>query len=888
MNKLDDGMQLTTSSLNGSSSSWFPDFEALDFMLRGLGAYASASAQNPGLPPAPVQVPDDLPSHVLELAVAFDLSDFERNVLLLCLLCSESTEASSMLAGLNQNARLNLPLRSSALALLSHDRASDQRALYADAKLFTFGLLRGDANFSNNPRLSLTPRAHRWLTDASARHAGASDLNWASLEPLLHRAFLEPRAAVLTQAQERLLGDMRGAWKSGSVLQLHGGDAESRRAVAANVCEAAGLSLQVVALELEDFQLHGFDAEVERSNAPSSAVQDWICALNRESVLCNSAFLFEIDDANPALLRRVAEVLERTKATVLVSSRRALHLGVSPRYRNVQRFELPFESMEDQLELWLQALVNTAPSLSNDAGVDWTALQESLLPRVLNFMTLNASMIARAVREALTSFLGRYGSFTDLEDNATQLDSLEDGLWESARAQVRAKFDALPVVERVFSSTTRDDLVLPEDVALAYDRILKQVRFAREARAKNVISGERGRAVTALFSGLSGTGKTTSVEALANDLNLDLYRIDLSQVQSKYIGETSKNLQAVFDAAQSGGVVLLFDEADALFGKRSATKDSHDRYANAEVNYLLQSIEVFQGLAILTTNLETSIDEAFQRRLRFIVRFELPSASEREHIWQRVIPNWVHPSGNSISDLEFPKLAQLEITGANIKNIVMQAGFDALEYGGMTMLNVFHAARAELKKQGYSWNWAWVRDWVLPDDITAGIPEDSAFASLNVEAVQGLKHLFKKAGVPSVTSKPLTREWHGSVTETVLNLYCFDSRPNTRMGGTGMTTKDGKSRIAHHDFLFCAFVASKNDDERRKLAATVVSVIAANPYMPLDLLPSADGYQVHLRSGTDAEKARLHQATSHLDVPAEAGLVFSVTVPMKVPWKSGN
>ncbi len=873
---------------DSSASNWFPDFSVLDGLLCGLGAYAVALAQQSDERPPPLVLSSGFPPHLLEFVDLFGLTDFERDVLVLCLLSAESTEAGMAFATIHQDSRLTMPLRSSALALLSHDRAADQRSLYPDASLFAFGLLRFDTNFSNNPRLSLTPRVHRWLTDASARHGSGTTPNWASLEPLLHRAFLEPQAAALTRAQERLLDEMRGAWKAGSVLQLHGGDVESRRALSANLCALAGLNLLVVAIDLEDFQVVWNDPDAERSGVNSGVVQGWIAVLNREAVLGNTAFLFEVDDANPALLRRVAEVLERTKATVLVSSRRALHVGVSPRYRNVQRFELPFESMDDQLELWLQALVNTAPSLSNDDPVPWPALSDVVLARVLNFMTLNASMIARAVRESLTAFLGRYGALSDLELNASQQARLEELLWESARAQVRAKFDALPVVERVYASTTRDDLVLPEDVAVAYDRILKQVRFAREARARSVISGERGRAVTALFSGLSGTGKTTSVEALAHDLELDLYRIDLSQVQSKYIGETSKNLQAVFDAAQSGGVVLLFDEADALFGKRSATKDSHDRYANAEVNYLLQSIEVFQGLAILTTNLETSIDEAFQRRLRFIVRFELPTHQERERIWQRVIPDWAHPDANPGSDLDFARLAQLEITGANIKNIVMQAGFDALERGGMTMLDVFYAARAELKKQGYSWNWAWVRDWDLPEAITDAIPVESAFASLNVETVQGLKKLFLKAGVPSVTSKPMTREWHGSVTETVLNLYCFDSRPNTSLGGTSMTTKDSKHRISYYDFLFCAFVASKNDDERRKLAATVVSVIASHPTMPQDFIPSADGYQVQLRAGTDPEKARLHQATSHLDVPAEAGLVFTVLVPMKVPWRVGS
>ena len=160
--------------------------------------------------------------------------------------------------------------------------------------------------------------------------------------------------------------------------------------------------------------------------------------------------------------------------------------------------------------------------------------------------------------------------------------------------------------------------------------------------------GRRGLGLSALFSGPSGTGKTLAAEVLAGELNLDLYRIDLSSVVSKYIGETEKNLKQVFDAAESGGVLLLFDEADALFGKRAEVKDSHDRYANIEVSYLLQRMESFQGLAILTTNLKSSLDKAFQRRLRFTVDFPFPDAAQREAIWARVFPAQTPTAGSAI------------------------------------------------------------------------------------------------------------------------------------------------------------------------------------------------------------------------------------------------
>ena len=162
----------------------------------------------------------------------------------------------------------------------------------------------------------------------------------------------------------------------------------------------------------------------------------------------------------------------------------------------------------------------------------------------------------------------------------------------------------------------------------------------RGSTATTALRGKypRGRGISVLLSGPSGTGKTMAAEVIANDLGLDLYRIDLSRVVSKYIGETEKNLRAVFDAAEASGAVLLFDEADALFGKRSEVKDSHDRYANIEVSYLLQRMESYAGLAILATNMKSHLDAAFLRRLRYVVDVPFPDATARRLIWQKSIP----------------------------------------------------------------------------------------------------------------------------------------------------------------------------------------------------------------------------------------------------------
>jgi SpoVK/Ycf46/Vps4 family AAA+-type ATPase len=199
-----------------------------------------------------------------------------------------------------------------------------------------------------------------------------------------------------------------------------------------------------------------------------------------------------------------------------------------------------------------------------------------------------------------------------------------------------------------------------------------------------------------------------AAEVLANELRLDLYRIDLSQVVSKYIGETEKNLRRVFDAAEEGGAILLFDEADALFGKRSEIKDSHDRYANIEVSYLLQRMEAYRGLAILTTNMKGALDSAFLRRIRFIVEFPFPDAAQRGEIWRRIFPASTPTDG-----LDIPRLARLNITGGNIRNIALNAAFLAADAGDpVRMTYLLRATRSEYAKLEKSLTEAEIGGWV--------------------------------------------------------------------------------------------------------------------------------------------------------------------------------
>jgi SpoVK/Ycf46/Vps4 family AAA+-type ATPase len=220
--------------------------------------------------------------------------------------------------------------------------------------------------------------------------------------------------------------------------------------------------------------------------------------------------------------------------------------------------------------------------------------------------------------------------------------------------------------------------------------------------------GSRGLGISAMFAGPSGTGKTMAAEVLANDLRLDLYRIDLSQVVSKYIGETEKNLRRVFDAADLGAAILLFDEADALFGKRSEVRDSHDRYANIEVSYLLQRMEAYRGLAILTTNRKSALDQAFLRRIRFVVEFPFPEPAERAEIWRRIFP-----AATPVEGVRVDRLARLNAAGGHIRNIAVGAAFLAAEAGEpVRMSHLLSAARSEFAKLERPLTDAEVAGWV--------------------------------------------------------------------------------------------------------------------------------------------------------------------------------
>ena len=260
-----------------------------------------------------------------------------------------------------------------------------------------------------------------------------------------------------------------------------------------------------------------------------------------------------------------------------------------------------------------------------------------------------------------------------------------------------------------------DDIVLPDAILTQLRQVPGHVRHAGQVLEEWGYESRMpyGQGIAALFTGVSGTGKTMAAQIIAEELGVEIFQVDLAKTVSKYIGETEKNLDAVFEAAEKASAVLLFDEADALFGKRTEVRDAHDRYANVEVAYLLQRMESYSGLAILTSNFRQNIDKAFVRRLRFVIDFPAPSAQEREAIWQRVFP----PNAPLTEDVSFSFLARrLEITGGNIQQIAISAAFAAAAEGGsIAMSHIVQATCRELRKLGMDDSEQWLTTLAQPE-----------------------------------------------------------------------------------------------------------------------------------------------------------------------------
>jgi hypothetical protein len=301
-------------------------------------------------------------------------------------------------------------------------------------------------------------------------------------------------------------------------------------------------------------------------------------------------------------------------------------------------------------------------------------------------------------------------NLADIRQIAAQADGASLApLWDSVLMHARPALDQL--AQRIDAIAGWDDLRLPAAEKALLRQLAEQVGLRSAVYEDWGFRGRmnRGLGISALFAGDSGTGKTMAAEVIARELKLLIYRIDLSAVVSKFIGETEKNLRKLFDAADDSGAILFFDEADALFGKRSEVKDSHDRYANIEVNYLLQRMESYRGLAILATNRKSALDGAFLRRLRFVINFPFPGPEQRREIWRGIFP----PQA-PLADLDWERLARLNLSGGSIQNIALNAAFLAARAGQhVGMPQVLEAVRNELRKLERPFNDADLR-WLAP------------------------------------------------------------------------------------------------------------------------------------------------------------------------------
>ncbi len=642
------------------------------------------------------------PSALGTLCDVFNLSEWERDTLVLCAGVELSASFAALCARINGDTRAAYATFGIALAALP---GAHWDALRPEAPLRAWHLAHvagipsasawggdmGGASLTRSP-LRADERIIHYIAGVHAPSGGADDTTserlLAGLLPI--RANLPPTESQRLLAEQiiSLMGDspsdataLRYGFQARQlpVPFLSGTDDDGREAVALHVAQSQGLPLH--RLDASEVATWGADLDTRT------------VLLRRECSLHPFALLLELGEGGETGAARVPALrrfVEQYDAPLFLSASGEERLSVAR--RTLVPFEVPRPTSAEQFALWQAALASSGETeVVNDVMANRLAGQFSLSSAQIQVAAL-------------------YGEPSDEGDakKADASEAREKRLWDACRMQARPRLDSLAL--RIEGKHDWEDLVLPEMQKTLMRDVLAHVRQRQKVHdewgwAKN---SARGLGLSALFAGTSGTGKTLAAEVIAQALNLDLYRVDLSQTISKYIGETEKNLGRIFDAAEVGSVILLFDEADALFGKRSEVQDSHDRYANIEVSYLLQRMEQYRGLAILTTNLKNSLDVAFLRRLRFVVNFPFPDAAQREAIWRRAFPKETPTEG-----LEWARLAQWSVAGGNIKSAALNAAFLAADENvSLQMRHLLRAAQIECAKLDRPLIEAEVAGWV--------------------------------------------------------------------------------------------------------------------------------------------------------------------------------
>jgi hypothetical protein len=587
------------------------------------------------------------------LLAVLRLSVFDRDLLLLC---AAAQLDPALLAGLPGSAPAGSPTFGLAFVLFGETAWA---SLAPSAPLQRYRLVAAEArDFLVRAPLRIDDGVFVHLLGATTFDARVADL----VEWIRPGAFLPPTHA---RVAERIAAIWSDRQRDGQIIQLCGTDPTAPRPIAADACARLGVSLA---------SLRGGDVPASATDRAGLA-RLW----EREHAMSGSVLLIDLTDEGPESSRPALELAEVVEAPLVLATREPASL----RRVNTTRLEIERPPTREQIEVWRHALP------------DVDCPPEVLEPLVSQFQSSSATV--EAVASALRGTIGPH----------TPAAHLGRALHDACRIASRRRLDSLAA--RVSSSPGWDDLVLPPHTMKSLREIVAQLRHrARVYEGWGFAdAGDRGLGISALFHGDSGTGKTLAAEVIAHELSLDLYRVDLSRVVSKYIGETEKNLRRVFDAAEESGAILLFDEADALFGKRSEVKDSHDRYANVEVSYLLSRMETYRGLAILTTNFRQALDQAFSRRIRFMIQFPFPDAAQRAVIWSRAFP-----PRTPTRDLNPTLLARLAVTGGSIRNIAVAAAFLAADADQpVTPAHVLQAATSEYGKLNKSLTESETRGW---------------------------------------------------------------------------------------------------------------------------------------------------------------------------------
>ena len=610
-------------------------------------------------------------SHVpalLQLVDAFELDAFERDVVLLC-----------FAAELDPRFRVDAPpvTMGYALEVLEH---ANWAALDAAQTLRGWGIVEVDrAPALADCALRLSDDVVRFLMGFDP-HAGDTGLEHAPWPA----AVVASQVALATELA-RAIGATSEVSGEAPAVELHGAAEEERVALAALCADA--LDAGLVTADVRDLPSPGPELD--------ALLRTWSrCCRVTATILCITGA--DARDDDPAIRHRIDRALSRIRGAFFVS---VSSPSTSEPARPLIRRRVERTTADERLEIWQACVAATLQRL----GLGPAPELEPELGALAGDFRLTERVIQRVCVEAEAVLAARRPDEDDAQDAAAEAPPLAALLRRGCAGAVRARLD--PLADRIALEAIAD-VALPEREARQMAELEISIRLADTVSAHWGIGRGRTIGVTALFAGPSGTGKTHAALALARRLGLDLYRVDLAGILSKYIGETEKNLGKIFDAAEIGGVILLFDEADALFGKRSEVKDSHDRYANLSTAYLLAKIERAPTPTILTTNLKDAIDPAFMRRLSFVIDFPFPAKEQREEIWRSI-----YPPATPVLKLEPDRLATVAVTGGTISNIARRGAFlAAAEPTAVEMRHLFEATRRELRKVG--------RD-MSPEELTA-------------------------------------------------------------------------------------------------------------------------------------------------------------------------